>query len=919
MWDLSSLSAAARGAELERLAGLTARLGFTLARGRLLRAALVRLAPGGQEHVLLVTVHHLVFDGWSEGIFWRELSALYAAAAGRRPCPLPAPRRRYADHAWWHRRRLAAPEIAGQVGWWRERLADCPPLDLPTDRPRAWALPERLASPLRELAHRRRATPFMALAAAYVAVLSRHSRQRDFAVGVPTAGRRSAELEELIGLFVNEVCLRIDLAGDPSFDTLLARVRDTTLAALDHQDIPFDRLVTDLNPPRDASRSPIFQATLQVVDVARPLPRLPGIEATALDLHTGTAKVDLDLELEDAGAGPIAGRCEYARDLFDRPTVERLLGHLGRLIAAALSEPDRPVAGLPWLAAAERRQLLEWGEGPLAAGGEPCLHELVWRQAAVRPEAVAVEGTADSLTYGELERRARRLAGRLRAEGVGPETVVGIACEPSPALVVALLAVLEAGGGFLLLDPALPEERRSFMLQDAGATLLLGDRRLFAAWPAAPGAPRALSGEGFHAAGGGRPAAAAAAALPDQLAYVLYTSGTSGRPKGVAVPHRALVNRMLRARETFGLGADDAVPQLAALGFDVALSEIFLPLVAGGRTVVPAAERRGDPRALAGLCAERRITFAELVPPVVELLLEEGGLKLAAASGLRQVIAGGDVLPRALRDRFVAAVGVPLHNAYGPTEAAIDATWHRWRSWERDDGQALTVPIGRPIPGCRAHVLDPGGAPAPVGVPGELFVGGACLARGYAGRPAATAERFVPDPFAAAPGERLYRTGDRCRWLAGGELEFLGRDDQQVKIRGVRVEPAEVEAMLLRSPAVAAAAVVVRRGKAAPSLVACVVPAGGTPAAAGELRAFLAARLPEPLVPRDFVFLAALPLTANGKIDRRALAAAAGPCARWSSRWSAASSPTCSGASAPASAAATTSSISAAIRCSPSR
>jgi amino acid adenylation domain-containing protein len=897
LWDLSSLPQAARPGELERLTLLAARLRFSLARGRLLHAVLVRLAPGGQEHALLVTVHHLVFDGWSEGIFWRELSALYDAALGRRPCPLPAPRRRYADYAWWQRLRLDDPAIAGQAGWWRERLADCPPLDLPTDQPRpplrtwhgglaAWTLPPPLADRLRELARRRRATPFMALAAAYAAVLSRSSRQLDFAIGVPTAGRRSAELEGLIGLFVNEVCLRADLAGDPSFDALLGRVRETALAALDHQDLPFDRLVAELNSPRDASRGPLFQATLQVVEEARPLPRLPGVEATALDVHTGTAKVDLELELEDAGVGPIAGRCEYARDLFDRPTVERLLGRLGRLIAAALAEPDRPVAELPWLDAQERRQLRDWSQGPLAAGTVPCVHELVWRQAAARPAAVAVEGPGASLSYGELARRAHRLARRLAAEGVGPETVVGIACEPSPTLVVTLLAVLEAGGAFLPLDPALPEERRSFMLRDAGAALVIGDPHLFAGLPAALGAPRALGEEGLHAAGGGRPAATAAP-LPDQLAYVLYTSGTSGRPKGVAVPHRALANRMLRAREAFGLGPDDALPQLAALGFDVALSEIFLPLVAGGRTVLPGAARRRDPRALASLCAEYRITFAELVPPVVELLLEEGALQRAAASGLRQLVVGGEVLPRALYDRFAAAAGIPIHNAYGPTEAAIDATWRTWRpSADGEDGgdgesgevgggrRALTVPIGRPIGGCRVHVLEPGGAPAPLGVPGELVVGGACLARGYVGQPAATAEGFVPDPFAAAPGERLYRTGDRCRWLAGGELEFLGRDDQQVKVRGVRVEPAEVEAVLLRSPAVAAAAVIARQAMAGTSLVACVVPAAGAPPAAGELRAFLAATLPEPMVPQEIVFLAALPLTANGKLDRRALAAA---------------------------------------------
>jgi amino acid adenylation domain-containing protein len=884
VWDLSSLPEAVRGGELGRLAGQAARLRFALDRGPLLRAALVRLDPGGREHVLVVTVHHIVFDGWSEGIFWRELSELYAAAAGRRPCGLRPLRRRFADHAWWESRRLAGPETARHIEWWRERLADCPALDLPTDRPRAavrgwhgalaaWTLPAPLAAALRELARRRRATPFMALTAAHAAVLSRYSGQLDFALGAPTAGRRSAELEAQIGLFVNEVCLRADLAGEPSFEEVLARVRETALTALDRQDVPFHRLVSVLHQSRDASRSPIMQVTLQVIDEARPLPRLPGIEAAALDLHTGTAKVDLELELEDTGAGPIAGRCEYACDLFDRPTVERLLGHLGRLIAAALAEPGRPVAALPWLAPEERRQLLEWSEGPLAAGSAPCLHELVWRQATARPEAVAVEGAAASLTYGELARRACRLARRLRALGVGPEAVVGIAVEPSPALVVALLAVLEAGGAFLPLDPALPVERRAFMVQDSGAALLLGDPRLLAGLHATLGAPRALGEEGLHAAGGGSPAAAVTA-LPDQLAYVLYTSGTSGRPKGVAVPHRAVANRMLRACEACGLGPDDAVPQLASLGFDVALSEIFLPLTAGGRTVSADAARRHGLHGLAGLCAERRITVADLVPPVVELLLEEGDLAAAADSGLRQVISGGDVLPRALRDRFVAAAGLPLHNCYGPTEAAIDVTWHRFRPWERSGGQALTVPIGRPIAGCRVHVLDPGGALAPVGVPGELVVGGACLARGYAGQPAATAERFVPDPFATAPGERLYRTGDRCRWLAEGELEFLGRYDQQVKIRGVRVEPAEVEAMLLRSPAVAAAAVVARRVGGAPSLLAGVVPASGAPAAPGELRAFLAARLPEPMVPQDFVFLAALPLTANGKIDRRALAAA---------------------------------------------
>ena len=926
--DLAGLPPRRRLPEAERLEAALARRTFDLAREARPRHLLLRLGP--LDHRLVFVVHHIVFDGVSGGVLWHDLSVFYRMATGGPPAPDPAASSlaalpiEYFDFVAWQLALAADPATAAKVAWWRERLAGLTPLELPTDRPRpaarsfsggslSWTLAAPLSDALREAARRRGATPLMALLAAYAALLSRVSGQDDLAIGVPSAGRLRAELDGLVGLITNNLVLRVHLGGRPGFDTLIDQVRETALAAYARQEVPFELVVASLNPDRDASRSTLFETLFQLVDRIHPLPSLPGARAATSTVHTGTSKDDIDFELEDCD-GTIHGDVEYAKDIFDASSIERLLGHYGELLAAALAEPRRPLADLPLFTPAQRAALLGWSRPPAPAappdaGRAALLHELVWEQAARQPEAVAVEAEGASLSYGDLTARARGLAARLRSLGVGPEVVVGVGGEPSPALVVAMLGVLEAGGAMLPLDSEVPAERRAFMLEDAAAALLVAAPAVMAellprlalraaapAMDAGTLAPAftliAPPGEQLAIAVLDRDAAAASPAAPpdtESLAYVLYTSGTSGRPKGVAVPHRAVVQRMLRVSEMFSLGPGDAMVQKASLGFDVALSEIFLPLVAGGRTVLTSLRDRRDPVHLARLCEVQRTSFSRVVPQALEILLDVVPQALeslldagfgSARPPVRQVFVGGDMLPAAVRDRLLA-LGIPLANAYGLTETAIDTVWHLCRlgasaAAAGDAGRrAAMVPIGRPLAGCAAYVLEPSGDLAPVGVPGELFLGGRCLARCYVGLPHLTAQVFVPDPF-AAPGEggaRLFRTGDRCRWLPAGDLEFLGRLDSQVKIRGVRVEPAEIEASLLSSPVVRAAAVVARRESGGYRLVAGVVPVAAAAADAGELRAFLQARLPEAMVPAEVVLLDALPLTPNGKVDRRALAA----------------------------------------------
>ncbi len=864
--DLAGLPNAVRESELRRLARAEASRPFNLARGPLLRATLLGL--GGEEHALLFTLHHIISDGWSTGVLVREVSEFYTAEMQGRAPVLPELPVQYADYAAWQRAWLRGEVLEAQLAYWRERLADAPPvLELPTDRPRPRVASERAGSqPVRlssETSHALRAlgraegvTLFMTLLSAWQLLLARYSGQDDLVVGTPIAGRTRLETEPLIGFFANTLVLRTDLSGNLSFQELLGRVREATLGAYQHQDLPFEKLVEELAPERSLSHTPLFQVLFAMQNAERSALELGGLEVERLGTGDGGAKFDLSLTLGERGEG-LRGSLAYRAELWEGRTMERLAGHLGALLEAAVARPGRPVGELPLLGAAERAQVLEeWNETArdFPAG---CIHELFAAQAARTPDAPAMLFADQTLTYGELERRATRLANHLRARGVGPETRVGICLERSPELVVALLSVLKAGGAYVPLDPAYPSERLRFMLRDSAAPLLLAETRTAAAF-AGPGAEILLLDVDREHFAAESEVAPRCGVLPENLAYVIYTSGSTGTPKGVLVPHRGLCNVAAAQARRLGLGAGDRVLQFASASFDASFAEMVMALANGGTLCLGTREELAPGPDLVGLLRAQGVTVVTLPPSAL------AELPPADLPALRILAVAGEACPAELVDRW--APGRAFLNLYGPTEATIWST------------MAVCVPgggrpaIGQPIDNTRAYVLDARLEPAPVGVPGELCVGGSGVARGYGGRPDLTAERFVPDGLSGDAGARLYRTGDRVRWLATGQLEYLGRTDFQVKVRGYRIEPGEIETVLGRHPAVREAVVLARED--APGerrLVAYVGAAEAVPAA--ELRAHLRESLPEYMVPSALVVLEALPISPNGKVDRRALPA----------------------------------------------
>jgi amino acid adenylation domain-containing protein len=908
--DLRALGRERRSGELARLRAEEAGRPFRLDRGPLLRAGLVRLDE--EEHVLLLTVHHIVYDGWSEGVLIAELTTLYAAALAGRPSPLGELTVQYADFAAWQR--AWPPEVLGrQLAWWRDELAGAPAaLPLPVDRQRPAApsfrgasamlrLPAAATAALRRAARREGTTLYMLLLAGFAALLARVTGEEDLLVGTPVADRPLPEVEGLIGFFVNTVVIRARAAGDPSFRGLLAAVRDTALSAFAHQDLPFEMLVEELRPERERLRNPLVQVLFTFQGAGQAAAGTAGMGDGAAGLRLvrlpwgerSTAKVDLLLSaMEMPAEGGLENRgesdeaevtlvLEYAADLFTATTAARLLGHYATLVAGAAASPtspELPLSSLPLLSAPERHQLVaEWND---TASGFPerSVHGLFADQASARPDAVAVAWEGGAMTYGELDRRSGEIARHLRRLGVAPEAInarVGLVVERSPEMVAALLGILKAGGGYLPLDPSYPRERLALLLADAAPAAVVGPRHLLSALPEIPnGAPR-LAFEDVvlveaSEADTGADAHGGVDVLPASLAYVLYTSGSTGTPKGVEVSHRAVV-RLVRETGYAVFGPGEVFLQAAPMSFDVATFEIWGPLLNGGcLALLPP-----GPFTLAGLYAavvRHGVTTLWLTSGLFHLAVEEG---LAPLGGLRQLLAGGDVLSRPHLERALAALpGVDLINGYGPTENTSFSTTHHLRGGLAA-GEA-SVPIGRPIAGSHAYVLDRSLRPLPVACVGELYVGGAGVARGYLGHPALTAERFLPDPFSANPSgeDRLYHTGDLARWRPDGTLDFLGRRDFQVKVRGFRVEPGEVESALLLHPGVREAVVTAAaEAGGGHRLVAWYVPEGADGPAPVELRAHLQESLPEHMVPSLFVPLAELPLNANGKVDRRALPA----------------------------------------------
>jgi amino acid adenylation domain-containing protein len=946
--DLASLPAPRREVEAARLARCEAERPFDLATGPLLRTALLRLGP--DEHVALITLHHIAGDAWSMGILMRELGALYGGAAAGREVELPPLPVQYADYAVWQRGWLQGEALEDHLAYWRRQLAGAPPaIDLPLDHPRPpvpsgrgascrLELDAGLVPRLRRRCRESAVTPFMALLAVFAGLLERYGGQHDLIVGTPTANRGWAEIEPLVGFFANNLVLRLDLAADPSLLELLVAVRATVLAGFAHQDLPFERLVEALLSGRDLSRSPLFQVVFACTE-QEPVSVLPGLIAELLPLPRATAKFDLDLEVELAGDGA-AALLEYSRDLFDAGTAERLLRHFTALAAAALREPSRRLSELPLLAPEERRQLLAesqaapvplpWlgerapGAEAAVAGGavatnwavatngaagaataapwRPVTHLLAAR-AAASPQATALEHQDGRLTYGELERRSNQLAHRLRAAGVRPEVRVAVALPRSAELVVALWGVLKAGGVYTPLDTAYPAARLEHLLADAGAQVLITSAAQLAALAALPGlaGPAGHSGlAGLAGAGvrtvllldpswrelaGEREDDPAVALDARHLAYVIYTSGSTGRPKGVMIAHGALASHAAACLHLYGLQPSDRVLQFASSGFDVSIEEIVPTLLAGARVVLRSDAMVASVTEFLAACDEMALTVVSLPTAFWHELCRALRGAAALPPALRLVIISGEAaLPERLAEwRRQAPVRPVLLNTYGVTEATILSTAGDLAPPAGDlapaaagggSDPAAAVPIGLPVAGTEVYLLDRALEPLPPGPRGEIYIGGALSARGYLGRPDATAERFLPHPFAAVPGARLYRTGDLARRLAGGELQFLGRTDRQLKVRGHRIEPGEIEAVLAAHPGVAAAAVAAPLEPAGQlRLVAYVVPATAPAPAAGELRAYLLERLPEPLVPATLVFLDALPLSAHGKLDYAALPA----------------------------------------------
>jgi amino acid adenylation domain-containing protein len=858
--DLTALPPEARAAEAARLVPLEASRPFDLQQGPLIRTVVLRL--GEDEHIALVTMHHIVSDGWSCGVLLRETAALYDAASRGLPPPLPPLPIQYADFAAWQRERLSGPALDEQLGWWRDRLSGAPEaLDLPTDRPRPAtpsfrgsrrpvALSVALSDRLRALALQEDVTLFMVLLAAFGALLGRISGQGDVVIGTPIANRHRAEIEGLIGFFVNTLALRVDASRAPGFRELLGAVRETAHGAYAHQDLPFERLVEELHPERATGRNPLFQVMFALQNT--PVPRLdvPGLALEPLPAETGTAKFDLSLFLSEVD-GRIAGELEYATELFDPPTIDRLAAHLERFLEEALAHPEERVSELPLLTAAERHQLLiEWNDTePSEVSGAELLHELFEAQAARTPDAVALIADEARWTYRELDRRAEEVANQLRALGVGRDDRVAISLPRTPEMIAAMLGVLKAGGAYVPVDPAYPEARREAILANAGARPLppapspaerergsLSDQP---GWEGAPSpAPRGRVGEG------------------GALAYLIYTSGSTGEPKGVAITHRSAVALVRWAQTVFSPDELSRVLAATSINFDLSVFEIFVPLSMGGAVVLAA-----DALALPRLPAAGEVTLINTVPSAMSELARAG----AVPPFVRTINLAGEPLPRELADTLSGIPGVRrVWNLYGPSE---DTTYSTFARIERGDSRAPA--IGRPVTGTRVRLLDRSFHSAPIGIPGELCLGGDGLARGYLGRPALTAERWVPDPFPPEPGARIYRTGDLARFRPDGALEFLGRIDHQVKVRGFRIELGEIETTLRALPGVTEAAVLAL-GEGAERRLAAFVAGDGI--AASALREALRGRLPEHMIPARFAVLDALPLTLSGKVDRRALA-----------------------------------------------
>ncbi|ODG99848.1 non-ribosomal peptide synthetase [Nostoc sp. KVJ20] len=858
--------------QVECLLNQEAQRPFNLETDLMLRATLLQIDE--QQHILLLVMHHIASDGWSISILWQQLAAVYEALLSGKPSPLAKLPIQYADFAVWQHQWLSDEILSSQINYWKTQLAGANTvLELPTDRPRppvqtyqgtvqSLMLPQTLSASLKKLSHQQGVTLFMTLLAAFGTTLHRYTGQEDILIGSPIAGRNQVETEGLIGFFVNTLAIRTNLSGNPSFRQLLSQVREVTLGAYAHQDLPFEKLVEELQPERNLSHSPLFQVMFAFHNTPRELWELPELNITPLEIHNGGAKFDLTLDLEETSEG-IKGGIEYNTDLFDATTIARMLGHFQTLLEGIVANPEQHISDLPLLTAAEQHQLLgEWNNTEADYDLSQCLHQLFEAQVEKTPDAIAVKFADKHLTYNELNCRANQLANYLQTCGVQPDVLVAICVERSLEMVVGLLGILKAGGAYVPLDPEYPQERLAYMLEDCQAPVLLTQSNLVEHLPGKT--QKICLDTEWETISQQSDRNLNSSVKPLDLAYVIYTSGSTGKPKGAMNTHRGICNRLLWMQDAYQLNATDSVLQKTPFSFDVSVWEFFWPLLTGARLVMAQPGGQRDATYLINTIAQEEITTLHFVPSMLQIFLETKGLE--RCKSLKRVFCSGEALPVDLQERFFERMGCELHNLYGPTEAAIDVTF-----WQCQTESNLTsVPIGRAIANTQLYILDSHLQPVPLGAKGELYIGGVGVATGYLNRPDLTAERFISHPF--NNGEKLYKTGDLARYLPDGNIEYIGRIDHQVKIRGFRIELGEIEALLAQHPGIQQTVVTARVDNPQNQrLVAYIVPHPEQTPTTDELRHFLKQKLPEYMVPSAFVLLDTLPLTPNGKIDRRAL------------------------------------------------
>jgi len=880
--DLKLLPESERGDEAHRLTVTEARRPFDLTRDLLLRAVLVRLAD--DDHWLLLTMHHIVSDGWSMGIFAKELSNIYEALLTHREIDLPELQVQYPDFAEWQREWLQGEVLEEQLGYWLKSLAGAPAmLKLPTDHPRpvqqsfsganvSLKLSQKLSQALAEFSQREGVTLFMTTLAAFQTLLFRYTGQEDIVIGTPIAGRNRVEIESLIGFFVNTLALRTNVSGSSTFRQLVRRVKEVALGAYSHQDLPFEKLVEELNPERNLSHSPVFQVMFTVQNAPRETPALSGLTITRVPMPSVTAKLDLSLFLTETATG-LNCWFEYNTDLFHEATIERMAAHFETLLEGIVANPEQRLTELPLLTAPERSQLLiEWNDTAVDYCRDVCIHTLFEEQVEINGDKVALISETARLTFGELNQRANQLAHYLKRRGVGPEVLVGICVERSVEMIIGLLAILKAGGAYVPLDPGHPAERISFMLTDSAAHLLLTQHGLGESLSSWGGETIYLDSEWAEITrdSGDNPAATASAA---NSAYVLYTSGSTGQPKGVVNTHRASVNRFAWMWRAYPFAKDEVCCQKTSLSFGDSIWEIFGPLLQGVPLVIIPDEVVKDPQRFVTELATNKVTRLVLVPSLLRVMLELNEDLAQQLGKLRFCVCSGETLPVELAAMFREQLPQTLLiNLYGSSEVAADVL-----CYEVDQTEGLTtIPVGRPIANTSVYVVDANFQPVPLGVLGEICIGGEGLARSYFKQAELTAEKFVPDPFSAEDGARLFRTGDIGRYLPDGKVEYQGRRDHQVKVRGFRIELGEIETQLESHPNVHQAVVVAsdnERGDR--QLLAYIVAAGAAPGDK-ELRGYLRRKLPDYMIPAAFAVLDSLPLTPSGKIDRHALPARLG-------------------------------------------